>query len=306
MLIRKLYEAFWVRDIKEKQKEIEELKSGSSSDFALWIERLLLGGDTPKEYTILTPLSGTIQESFWDFGLDTRKNLFINFIADSAQNEYDTMKSILSIVDAPKKFQYLYTRWKAKDFRTFDELKKLLNHDFILNLSLWNRSFDDFVYAFQAILLLSDKDAISEYFDNPDVVDLNKLFSGNSIQETVRIKNLINEWASYNKEEKETDSRIRKSDKKENEKTVADIIRNETDKSENDRITKTEATKYILNALQHGNQPYDADTLLGIDYWIDGMDNEDFSDLLSLTVDSKYEAPDNVLRPVLAQFRREY
>lgn len=306
MLIRKLYEAFWVADIKEKQKEVEELKSGSSSDFALWIERLLLGGDTPKEYTILTPLSGTIQESFWDFGLDTRKNLFINFIADSAQNEYNTMKSILSTADAPKKFQYLYTRWKAKDFRTFDKLKKLLNHDFILNLSLWDRSFDDFVYAFQAILLLSDKDAISEYFDNPDVVDLNKLFSGNNIQETERIKNLINEWASYNKEEKETDSRIHKSGKKENEKTVADIIRSETDKSENDRITKTEATKYILNALERGNQSYDADTLLGIDYWIDGMDNEDFSDLLSLTVDSKYEVPDNVLRPVLAQFRREY
>ena len=102
MIIRKLYEAFWVDNIKEKQKEVEELKSGSSSDFALWIERLLLGGDTPKEYNILTPLSGTIQESFWDFGLDTRKNLFINFIADSAQNEYNTMKSILSTADAPK------------------------------------------------------------------------------------------------------------------------------------------------------------------------------------------------------------
>ena len=266
----------------------------------------MLGGDTPKEYNILTPLSGTIQESFWDFGLDTRKNLFINFIADSAQNEYNTMKSILSTADAPKKFQYLYTRWKAKDFRTFDELKKLLNHDFILNLSLWDRSFDDFVYAFQALLLLSDKNAISEYFDNPDVVDLKKLFSGNDIQETERIKNLINEWSSYNKEDKEKDKRIHKTDKKENEKTVADIIRSETDKSENDRITKAEATKYILNALERGNQPYDADTLVGIDYWIDGMDNGDFSDLLSLTVDSKYKAPDNVLHPVLAQFRREY
>lgn len=306
MIIRKLYEAFWVDNIKEKQKEVEELKSGSSSDFALWIERLLLGGDTPKEYNILTPLSGTIQESFWDFGLDTRKNLFINFIADSAQNEHNTMKSILSTADAPKKFQYLYTRWKAKDFRTFDELKKLLNHDFILNLSLWDRSFDDFVYAFQALLLLSDKNAISEYFDNPDVVDLKKLFSGNDIQETERIKNLINEWSSYNNEDKEKDKRIHKTDKKENEKTVADIIRSETDKSENDRITKAEVTKYILNALERGNQPYDADTLLGIDYWIDGMDNRDFSDLLSLTVDSKYKAPDNVLHPVLAQFRREY
>ena len=100
--------------------------------------------------------------------------------------------------------------------------------------------------------------------------------------------------------------KIRKRTKKENEKTVADIIRSETDKSENDRITKAEAVKYILNALERGNQPYDADTLLGIDYWIDGMDNGDFSDLLSLTVDSKYKAPDNVLHPVLAQFRREY
>ena len=216
------------------------------------------------------------------------------------------MKSILSTADAPKKFQYLYTRWKAKDFRTFDELKKLLNHDFILNLSLWDRSFDDFVYAFQALLLLSDKNAISEYFDNPDVVDLKKLFSGDDIQETERIKNLINEWSSYNKEDKEKDKRIHKTDKKENEKTVADVIRSETDKSENDRITKAEAVKYILNALERGNQPYDADTLVGIDYWIDGMDNGDFSDLLSLTVDSKYKAPDNVLRPVLAQFRREY
>ena len=60
MIIRKLYEAFWVDNIKEKQKEVEELKSGSSSDFALWIERLLLGGDTQKEYNILTLLSGTI------------------------------------------------------------------------------------------------------------------------------------------------------------------------------------------------------------------------------------------------------
>ena len=34
MIIRKLYEAFWVDNIKEKQKEVEELKSGSSSDFA--------------------------------------------------------------------------------------------------------------------------------------------------------------------------------------------------------------------------------------------------------------------------------
>ena len=132
------------------------------------------------------------------------------------------------------------------------------------------------------------------------------MFSGNDIQETERIKNLINEWSSYNKEDKEKDKRIHKTDKKENEKTVADVIRSETDKSENDRITKTEVTKYILNALERGNQTYDADTLLGIDYWIDGMDNEDFSDLLSLTVDSKYEAPDNVLHPVLAQFRREY
>ena len=135
---------------------------------------------------------------------------------------------------------------------------------------------------------------------------MKKLFSGNDIQETERIKNLINEWSSYNKEDKEKDKRIHKTDKKENEKTVADVIRSETDKSENDRITKTEVTKYILNALERGNQTYDADTLLGIDYWIDGMDNEDFSDLLSLTVDSKYEAPDNVLHPVLAQFRREY
>lgn len=306
MIVRKLFEAFEVKNEEEKRKEIEELKRGSSSDFALWVRQLLLGDDTPKAYTILTPLSGTIQESFWDFGLDTGKNLFINFIADSAQNDYNTMKSIMSTADVQKKFQYLYTRWKAKDFRTFDELKKLLNHDFILNLSLWDRSFDDFVYAFQAILLLSDKNAINEYFDNPDVVDLGKLFSGNNIQETERIRNLIKEWSSYNKEEKETDKRIRKTDKKENEKTVADIIRSETDKSESDRITKSEATKYILNALEHSNQSYDADTLLGIDYWIDGMEDEDFSDLLSLTVDSKYGVPDNMLRPVLAQFRREY
>ena len=127
-----------------------------------------------------------ILDSILKFGLDPRKNFFLNFVCKIkfAMPDAKTYKN---------KMKYVYD--------SFNNKKLDLNLPVLLNETLWTRSEADFRYTLNAFNMISQPKFIKAYLKDTDKtkqVNVSAFMDGNKVKSAKEIYDQIEEWAKGN------------------------------------------------------------------------------------------------------------
>lgn len=292
MRIKKLYE--WLNLPAESANEVKAL-GNNAEDVVAYLTELFQRKGVASSLKSLLPIIGIVARSAIEIGLN-ENNDFINFLTHLAS--IPNSKDIFEMQDAPEKFEYLYDRWRAKDFTDFASIQKVFGKEFIYNKSLYKRSLADFEYAFQALLLMSSKDGIKKYFDRPETVDTNMLFEGNGdIVSSDKIRELIARWSRWN--DRQTSN---KKANRDTNGTVEDAIRDELELDESERLTDTDVAKYVLSVVNKLNvRDIDKNAF---EVYLDGIaQHRQIREFLKIKINNNQDIEYAIIKPFIDDFR---
>lgn len=118
-------------------------------------------------------LDPVLEQAIIEEGL-TRNNDFLYYLID-----WNDSISASKVNDADKKFKYLYDSYKSNNI---DLLAKGGPKGYLFrDLSLFNRSYNDFTYAVNTLNMIAEG-TYKDFLKNPSVVDINHLYNGNNLK----------------------------------------------------------------------------------------------------------------------------
>ncbi len=177
----------------------------------LFIENKIL---PHKVFSKLSGVKSIIIDSIMSFGINPRRNLFLDFLS----------KLPISITDSKgiPKMRYIFDSFKNKKL---DIRMEVLN-----NPTLWDRSDNEFKYTINAFNLMSDPKKAKAYIKDIKVININEFFEDGDDPRTSTIKkagihgekgdtifNVIERWADNNEYSPEEIAKRKSKDKSESD-----------------------------------------------------------------------------------------